>query len=576
MALNNGDFAEFWSAWSNLGVPSAVEEQVFTSTGAKVGDASIVDTIADAGEGGGRLSATTLPNGDVVLVYLDGGPQVPDGVEGSLNENVIQGQVFSPDGAPITGDGFSINTSWATQVSVTGLANGNFAVGWITESEIGGTTQVATQIFTLGNITSQTENLDDFNGDGYADIPWRNTNGDTELWNPNGSGGFTYENLGVVNTSLADRRDRRLQRRPVSSIFGATPMATRSCGIPTARAVSPMRIWASSTRVGRSPGQATSTGLAKGILWRNSNGDTELWNPNGSGGFASEDLGVVNTSWQIAGTGDFNGSGEDSILWRNTNGDTELWNPNGSGGFTGQNLGVVNTSWQIAGTGDFTGTGQDSILWRNTNGDTELWNPNGSGGFTYQNLGVVNTSWQIAGTGDFTGTGERQHSVAQHQRRHGAVESQRLGRFHLSKSGRRRHQLVCAQNFRLSWGKQDRLIRFTGSYQRAACRRCAAQPYVAYARRSAQARSRTFLEGSTLGRARPVTALAAIGRAPTLPARTLALADGLGRAIDAGYATAIGKALTDMGRERPCAGTLCETGVGEACSGHDDTSRHLL
>jgi V8-like Glu-specific endopeptidase len=136
-------------------------------------------------------------------------------------------------------------------------------------------------------------------------------------------------------------------------------------------------------------------GLASDILWRNTNGDTELWNPNGSGGFTYENLGIVNTSWQIQGTGDFTGNGEDGILWRNTNGDTELWNPNGSGGFTYENLGIVNTSWQIQGTGDFTGNGEDGMLWRNTDGDTELWSPNGSGGFTYDNLGVVDSSWTI-------------------------------------------------------------------------------------------------------------------------------------------------------------------------------------
>ena len=84
-----------------------------------------------------------------------------------------------------------------------------------------------------------------------------------------------------------------------------------------------------------------------------------------------------------------------TAVWRNANGDTELWNPTGSGGFTYQDLGVVNTSWQIAGTGDFSGNGQSGILWRNTNGDTELWNPNGSGGFTFQDLSVVSTSLSV-------------------------------------------------------------------------------------------------------------------------------------------------------------------------------------
>jgi hypothetical protein len=142
-----------------------------------------------------------------------------------------------------------------------------------------------------------------------------------------------------------------------------------------------------------------------GILWRNSGGDVELWNANGAGGFTGEDLGDVASSWQIEGTGDFNGSGRDGIVWRNSNGDVDLWNANGSGGFTGEDLGVVGGGWQIAGTGDFTGTGEDSILWRNSGGDTELWNPNGSGGFTGEDLGVVPTSWQIEGTGDFNGSG---------------------------------------------------------------------------------------------------------------------------------------------------------------------------
>ena len=172
---------------------------------------------------------------------------------------------------------------------------------------------------------------------------------------------------------------------PAKTAFcGATPTATRSCGIPMVRAGSQAKTW-----------------------------------------------GVVNTSWQIAGAGDFNGTGEDSILWRNTNGDTELWNPNGSGGFTGENLGVVNTSWQIAGnSGDFTGTGQDSILWRNTNGDTELWNPNGSGGFTGENLGVVNTSGRLQELATSPGRAKTTFCGATTNGDTELVESQRLGRFH--------------------------------------------------------------------------------------------------------------------------------------------------
>jgi autotransporter-associated beta strand protein len=199
----------------------------------------------------------------------------------------------------------------------------------------------------------------DFNGNALSDVLWRGANGDTLLWNANGSGGFSGQDLGVVDNGY--------------QVAGAADF--------------------------NGDGKAD-------ILWRNANGDVALWNSNGSGGFTGQDLGIVPTSYQVAGTGDFNGDGEADILWRNTNGDTLIWNSNGSGGFTGQDLGIVPASYQVAGTGDFNGDGKADILWRNANGDTVLWNSNGAGGFTSQDLGIVPTSYQIAGTGDFNGDGE--------------------------------------------------------------------------------------------------------------------------------------------------------------------------
>ena len=191
--------------------------------------------------------------------------------------------------------------------------------------------------------------------DGEVLFSGRDTSGDYGLWVTNGTAAGTYELTGIAGVSLT----------------GLNPYDLNSF-TPT---LAPPQI---------PPPNFFNNVDEAGILWRNANGHTELWNSNGSGGFTYDNLGVVNTSWQIAGTGAFNGASEAGILWRNTNGDTELWNPNGSGGFTYQDLGVVNTSWQVAGTGDFSGNGEDGILWRNANGDTGLWNPNGSGGFSFE------------------------------------------------------------------------------------------------------------------------------------------------------------------------------------------------
>ena len=46
----------------------------------------------------------------------------------------------------------------------------------------------------------------DFTGNGEDSILWRNATGNAELWNPNGSVGFTYDNLGPVSTNWSPRK----------------------------------------------------------------------------------------------------------------------------------------------------------------------------------------------------------------------------------------------------------------------------------------------------------------------------------------------------------------------------------
>ena len=262
----------------------------------------------------------------------------------------------------------------------------------------------------LGDVNSswQIEGTGDFNGAAEGLIPedgilWRNTNGDVELWNSDGSGGFTYQNMGGVNTGwqIAGTgnydnyyQDSILWRNTSGDVelWNSNPFQFPSASFTYLNLGDVNSSWQIAAMGDE------FNGVGGSILWRNTNGDVERWNSGGVG-LPYQNLGVVNTSWQIAGTGDFNSGGEDGILWRNTNGDVELWNANGLVGFTYENLGDVNTSWQIAGIGNFNNSvfaGQDGILWRNTtNGDVELWSSN-SGGFSYQNLGEVNSNWQIA------------------------------------------------------------------------------------------------------------------------------------------------------------------------------------
>src|SRR4029078_3883644 len=114
----------------------------------------------------------------------------------------------------------------------------------------------------------------------------------------------------------------------------------------------------------------------------------------------------VPTSWTIAGTGDFNGDGKDDVLWRSNTGQVSDWLATGTGGVTQNDANAlvnVPTSWNVVGTGDFNGDGKDDVLWRSNTGQLSDWLGKANGGFTTNDANAlvnVPTSWNVVGTGD--------------------------------------------------------------------------------------------------------------------------------------------------------------------------------
>ncbi len=323
---------------------------------------------------------------------------------------------------------------------------------WITDGTAAGTQELSvTGVNWAGSFPVLLNPLAVYDGEAYFNAV--NFSGLRELWVTNGTVSGTHEVIGIVggDASGLGLNPSNLTVYDGLLLFNGTDSAGN------------VGLWAYNGTEGNelTPiAGAASTGV-------DPYGLTSI---AGTGIVANtyENLGVVNTSWQIEGIGDFNGVGEDGILWSNTNGDVELWNSNGSGGFTYQNLGVVNTSWQIEGTEDFNCEG--IILWRNTNGDVEIWNSkgytNGSAGFTYENLGIVNTSWQIVGTGDFNGIGD---GILWRNTTNGDVELWNsnswelgLGGLHLQKLGRRQHQLADRRNWRFQrrWRRRHPMAQY--------------------------------------------------------------------------------------------------------------------
>jgi hypothetical protein len=133
-----------------------------------------------------------------------------------------------------------------------------------------------------------------------------------------------------------------------------------------------------------------------GVLWRQTNPETFTqnfmqWSMNGANLTASQtdtfqgDTILPDASWNVLGTGDFNGDGHQDILWRNSNGSLQEWLMNGatitaSQAPTFQGSAVSpDSSWSVIAAGDFNGDNKSDALWRqSTTGALSEWLMNGS------------------------------------------------------------------------------------------------------------------------------------------------------------------------------------------------------
>jgi FG-GAP-like repeat/FG-GAP repeat len=110
----------------------------------------------------------------------------------------------------------------------------------------------------------------DFDGDGKADLLWRDNLGNTAMWFMNGTQIASAASLGTI------------ARWTVAAV-------------------------------------ADFNGDGKGdILWRDGSGNLAVWLMNGANIVTAAGLGNVPSTWSIVGTGDFNGDGYTDLLWRDT------------------------------------------------------------------------------------------------------------------------------------------------------------------------------------------------------------------------------------------------------------------
>jgi hypothetical protein len=198
--------------------------------------------------------------------------------------------------------------------------------------------------------------LPDLDGNGTADIVWRNA--------PTGAYAFWLMANGALSSA---------------SVFG----------VPDEWTV---------TATGDVNGDARSD-----LVWRSGiTGLTAIWLMQGHTRVGASVVGV-GPGWDLVGTGDVNGDSRDDLLWRNVDSGSFLfWLMQGT------SIGSVaaisaGPEWQLAGVGDYSGDGTDDLVMRHmTDGRLSLW-VLVQGRLQSTTVFNVSPGWNVAGTQDVSG-----------------------------------------------------------------------------------------------------------------------------------------------------------------------------
>lgn len=140
------------------------------------------------------------------------------------------------------------------------------------------------------------------------------------------------------------------------------------------------------------------------LLWRDENGDTELWRMDGVNIRSKARLSRVPEGWSLAATADLDGDGKAEIIWRDARGSVFVWLMT-EGQVSQHLLANLPRSWDLLSAGDFDGDGKTDLTWRNVDGSAATWFLDGVRAKSALDLGTVPTSWSLLSSGDFDGDG---------------------------------------------------------------------------------------------------------------------------------------------------------------------------
>jgi hypothetical protein len=257
------------------------------------------------------------------------------------------------------------------------------------------------------------QNLD-VNGDGNADILWRNqATGQSWLWTMNGVVVDESKSLNTIplNWEIVGRGD--FDGDGKSDIFWRNNDSGRNYiylmdgfTIRSSKELNylPNFDW-------KVKGITDLNGDGKDdVIWQHQKtGQTWIYLLDGVSITSSKSSNTVSDlAWNIVGTGDVDGDGHGDVIWRHsTSGKNFIWLMNGTAVKSSYVLNTVTPSWHIVGLGDLNGDNTDDIIWRSESGINWAYLMSGGQiGTSKQINKIENTDWQIRTIGDLNGDGK--------------------------------------------------------------------------------------------------------------------------------------------------------------------------
>ena len=199
----------------------------------------------------------------------------------------------------------------------------------------------------------------DYNGDGKADLTWRNDNtGASGVWLMNGTSATSFSG--------------------VSAGPGYVIVLT---------------------------GDFDGDGKTD-LIYRGTDGSYALQLMDGTSVKAQNTILNGGTGWELVGKGDFNGDGKTDLLWKNVNGTYGLWLMNGTTFSSAGLFQAPGPGWDAVIVADFDGDGRSDILWQNVDGRVQMWLMNGFLSTAQADMVSVANGWTPTHAADLNGDGK--------------------------------------------------------------------------------------------------------------------------------------------------------------------------